>query len=555
MRLKTLEVQGYKSFATKTVFQFDEGITAIVGPNGSGKSNVADALRWALGEQSYSTLRGKKTEDMIFSGSDGRARLGMAQATLVLDNSDGWLPVEFTEVTIVRRAYRDGQNEYLLNGNRVRLRDINELLAASGLSRRTYTVIGQGLVDAALSLRAEERRVLFEEAAGITMHRAKRADALQKLDATQSNLLRVHDIVSEIAPRLRYLERQAARAAEQKTISTQLKDLLQVWYGYRWGQGQQRLHEARLAADKSQQALDAQVEKLERTARQITELRTRQAQLRGQLGEWHRASSHLHNEAEALQRDLAVGEERVRLLSAQREELLSEIEPLQAARQEVVERVAEAQAAMAQIESELEAGRSEVERCRSRLNVHQTERQALLDQQSHAEREARGLSDRIAGNHARLAQLDERRTQLGREAGESQGAITAHQQKQTSLRGQLAEKKDLLEQSVADLSDLEAKQRERLTAIQKLGAQAGELEEDMAACRRRLEGLYARQDLLSRMQQDLAGFYEGVRPKGRPRRGDSERGSRHGCSPAACALRPGDLYRDCLGRTSTRCGG
>ena len=511
MRLKTLEVQGYKSFATKTVFEFDEGITAIVGPNGSGKSNVADALRWALGEQSYSTLRGKKTEDMIFSGSDGRARLGMAQATLILDNSDGWLPVDFTEVTIVRRAYRDGQNEYLLNGNRVRLRDINELLAASGLSRRTYTVIGQGLVDAALSLRAEERRVLFEEAAGITMHRAKRADALQKLDATQSNLLRVHDIVSEIAPRLRYLERQAARAAEQKTISTQLKDLLYVWYGYRWGQGQQRLHQARLAADNSQQALDAQVEKLERTAHQITELRTRQAQLRAQLGEWHRGSSHLHNEAEALQRNLAVGEERARLLSAQREELLSEIEPLQVARQEGVALVAGAQEAMAQIESELEAARSEVERCRSRLNAHQTERQALLDQQSHAESEARGLSDRIAGHHARLAQLDERRTQLDWEAGESQGAITAHQQKQTSLRGQLAEKEDLLGQLVADLNDLEAKQREQLTAIQKLGAQAGELEEDMAACQRRLEGLYARQDLLSRMQQDLAGFYEGVR--------------------------------------------
>ena len=251
MRLKALELQGYKSFATKTVFQFDQGITAVVGPNGSGKSNVADALRWALGEQSYSTLRGKKTEDMIFSGSDGRARLGMAQATVVLDNSDGGLPLDFTEVTIIRRAYRDGQNEYLLNGNRVRLRDINELLAASSLSRRTYTVIGQGLVDAALSLRAEERRVLFEEAAGITLHRSKRADALQKLDATQSNLLRVHDIVSEIKPRLRYLERQAKRAAEQQTISIQLKDLLHVWYGYQWGKGQQRLHEARLAADKS----------------------------------------------------------------------------------------------------------------------------------------------------------------------------------------------------------------------------------------------------------------------------------------------------------------
>jgi chromosome segregation protein len=511
MRLKTLELQGYKSFATKTVFQFDQGITAVVGPNGSGKSNVADALRWALGEQSYSTLRGKKTEDMIFSGSDGRARLGMAQATLVLDNGDGWLPVDFTEVTIVRRAYRDGQNEYLLNGNRVRLRDINELLAASSLSRRTYTVIGQGLVDAALSLRAEERRVLFEEAAGITLHRSKRADALNKLDATQTNLLRVHDIVSEIEPRLRYLERQAKRAGQQQTISTQLKDLLHIWYGYRWGKGQQRLHEARLAADKSQRALDTHVARLERIARQITELRARQTQLRAQLGEWHRFSSQLHNEAESLQRNLAVGEERARLLSAQREELLSEIEPLQVTRQAVEERATEAKTDVGRIESELKIAYDQVEGLRARLNAHHAERQALLDQQSQAEDKTRELADHIAGHQARLAQLDERRAQLNRETEESQGVITTHRQRQKTLREQLTEKEDILQKLVVSLADLEVHQKERLTAIQKLSAEAGELEAEIGACQRRLDALRARQDLLSRMQQDLAGFYEGVR--------------------------------------------
>jgi chromosome segregation protein len=511
MRLKALELQGYKSFATKTVFQFDQGITAVVGPNGSGKSNVADALRWALGEQSYSTLRGKKTEDMIFSGSDGRARLGMAQATVVLDNSDGGLPVDFTEVTIVRRAYRDGQNEYLLNGNRVRLRDINELLAASSLSRRTYTVIGQGLVDAALSLRAEERRVLFEEAAGITLHRSKRADALQKLDATQANLLRVHDIVSEIEPRLRYLERQAKRAAQHQTISTQLKDLLHIWYGYQWGRGQQRLHEARLAADKSQRTLDSHVERLERIASQITELRVRQTQLRAQLGEWHRFSGQLHNEAESLQRDLAVGEERARLLSAQREELLSEIEPLQVARHAAEESLAEAKTGAVQIESELRAAHDQVEQLRTRLNAHQAERQSLLNQQSQAEGETRELADRIAGHQARLAQLDERRAQLDREAEESQGNINSHRQKQGTLREQLSDKESLLQKLIASLNELDAHKKERLRAIQKLGARAGELEERIAACQRRLDGLRARQDLLARMQQDLAGFYQGVR--------------------------------------------
>ncbi|MBK8434467.1 MAG: AAA family ATPase [Chloroflexi bacterium] len=164
MKLKKLVLQGYKTFASKTEFVFDDGITAVVGPNGSGKSNVADAVRWVLGEQSYSTLRGKKTTDMIFAGSQKRARAGMAQATLTLDNSDGWLPIEYAEVEISRRAYRSGENEYLLNGQKVRRMDISDLLAKAGLAEQTYTIIGQGLIDQALSLKADERRALFEEA-------------------------------------------------------------------------------------------------------------------------------------------------------------------------------------------------------------------------------------------------------------------------------------------------------------------------------------------------------------------------------------------------------
>ena len=172
MLLKSLELQGYKTFANRTLFEFAGSVTAIVGPNGSGKSNIADSVRWVLGEQSYSLLRGKKTADMIFSGSENRPRAGMASATIIFDNSAGWLPIDFSEVAITRRAYRDGQNEYLINNQKVRLRDVSELLSQSGLAERTYTIIGQGVVDAALALKAEERRRLFEEAAGIGLHRS-----------------------------------------------------------------------------------------------------------------------------------------------------------------------------------------------------------------------------------------------------------------------------------------------------------------------------------------------------------------------------------------------
>src|SRR3990172_1602727 len=240
-RLKSLELTGYKTFASKTQFIFGESITAIVGPNGSGKSNIADAVRWVLGEQSFSLLRGKKTEDMIFAGSELRARANMAQATVTFDNSDGWLPIDFAEVSIARRAYRDGQNEYLLNGQRTRLRDIAELLGKVGLAERTYTIVGQGLVDSALSLRAEERRALFEEAAGIGMYRSKREDALRKLEQTQHNLERVHDILAEIKPRLKTLERQAQRARDYNQVKTELDGVLKVWYGYHWHQAQKNL--------------------------------------------------------------------------------------------------------------------------------------------------------------------------------------------------------------------------------------------------------------------------------------------------------------------------
>ncbi|MGZ9226953.1 MAG: AAA family ATPase, partial [Anaerolineales bacterium] len=214
LRLKSLELQGYKTFATRTVFEFAGGITAIVGPNGSGKSNIVDALRWVLGEQSYGLLRGKKTEDMIFNGSDHRPRAGMASAHILFDNATGWLPVDFTEVGMTRRAYRDGHNDYLLNEQHVRLRDLNELLAASGLSERTYTFLGQGLVDASLALKAEDRRRLFEEAAGVGLYRVRREEALKRLENTIRNLERVLDIMSELEPRIRSLERQAKRAIE-----------------------------------------------------------------------------------------------------------------------------------------------------------------------------------------------------------------------------------------------------------------------------------------------------------------------------------------------------
>ncbi|MBN1814923.1 MAG: AAA family ATPase [Anaerolineae bacterium] len=339
MRFKHLTLQGYKSFATKTEFLFPTGITAVVGPNGSGKSNIADGIRWVLGEQRISSLRGKSTADMIYAGGRRRARAGMAEVCLTLDNSDDWLPIEFSEVTLTRRAYRSGENEYLLNGSKVRLRDINDLLAAGGLSQSAYTVIGQGLVDTALSLRPQERRDLFEEAAGISAYRSRREDALERLEETQHNLERVYDIVGEINPRLRRLEREVARVEENRRLIAHLERLQRTWYGYQWGCRQDTLAQALekasyLESDREKHQGDASA-----LSEKLVRQRQRESKLRTLLRDWYRDSADLLDRVNEARRELAVAEERTRLLRTRHEELLAEIEPLLSQEKTQAERV------------------------------------------------------------------------------------------------------------------------------------------------------------------------------------------------------------------------
>jgi chromosome segregation protein len=339
MRFKHLTLQGYKSFATKTEFLFPTGITAIVGPNGSGKSNIADGIRWVLGEQRISSLRGKSTADMIYAGGRRRARAGMAEVSLTMDNSDDWLPIEFSEVTLTRRAYRSGENEYLLNGSKVRLRDINELLAEGGLSQSAYTVIGQGLVDTALSLRPQERRDLFEEAAGISAYRSRREDALKRLDETRHNLERAHDIIGEITPRLRRLEREVARVEENRRLTAHLERLQRTWYGYQWGRRQDTLAQALEKALYLESDLERHQGDASALSEKLVRQRQRESDLRAQLRDWHRESADLLDRVNEARRELAVAEERTRLLRTRREELLAEIEPLAAQEEAQAEQV------------------------------------------------------------------------------------------------------------------------------------------------------------------------------------------------------------------------
>ncbi len=225
MFLKSIEVQGFKSFANKIVFQFHNGITGIVGPNGSGKSNVADAVRWVLGEQSVKQLRGGTMTDVIFSGTETRKPLSYAYVAITLDNSDHALPTDFEEVTIARRLYRSGESEYLLNGTACRLKDVNELFYDTGIGKEGYSIIGQGQIDKILSGKPEERRELFDEAAGIVKFKRRKASALKKLENEQNNLVRVNDILAELERQVGPLERQSEKAKQYLSLKENLKTL------------------------------------------------------------------------------------------------------------------------------------------------------------------------------------------------------------------------------------------------------------------------------------------------------------------------------------------
>ena len=225
MYFKRLEMHGFKSFADPVVIEFHEGVTCIVGPNGSGKSNISDAIRWVLGEQSPKMLRGGKMEEVIFSGTASRKSRGMAEVTLVIDNSTGILPIDYNEVAITRRMYRSGESEYLINNNNCRLRDIRELIMDTGIGVEGYSIIGQGKIADIVSSKPENRREIFEEAAGVVMYKSKKAESEKKLASASANLERVNDIIGEIEGRIDGLREDSTKAKEYLELKDRYREL------------------------------------------------------------------------------------------------------------------------------------------------------------------------------------------------------------------------------------------------------------------------------------------------------------------------------------------
>jgi len=483
MYLKHLELQGFKSFAKRTIFEFNAGITAIVGPNGVGKSNIADAILWVMGEQSYKSLRAKQGEDLIFAGSEGRSRLGMAEAVLTFDNASGWLPIEYSEVTISRRAYRSGENEYLLNGSQVRRRDIVELLAKGGLSSNAYTVIGQGLTDAALAMRPQERRTLFEEAAGITIYQSKRDSALRKLEATEENLQRVKDIIAEITPHLESLRQQAQRAAEYNLASHELEENLKVWYGYQWQRQSAAFQEAKGVEKEKREALARLRDRLQGLTEELRVIDSRQEELAQSLALWRKEREALRQEQESLLRGLAVSQERLRLLKRQGEEIDEELASL-------TRRSENARLSV----QELDQGSSDL---------------PLQERLSQAQELAFQLASRSAELRSQLSQIREREKELLKERDEEREALASLRFRISHLEGTVAQRereKRTLEVERGALT----KKRER----QKIALEASLMRQNRLHAQE--EEVEARYQVLSKMRRGFSGRPEAkaVRQKG-----------------------------------------
>lgn len=399
MYLRRVEVHGFKSFADRHRFDFAPGVTAVVGPNGSGKSNVAEAVRWALGEQSARSLRARKTEDVIFSGSDKRRQLGMAEVTLVLDNSDQWMPVDFSEVSVTRRAYRSGESEYLINGQRVRLMDVHDLFRRAQVGQNSYAMMSQGLVDEVLALRPVERRDLIEEAADVHRHRIELNRAERRLTETRDNLGHVRMLIHEVEPRLKQLERQSARAERFKVLQAQLSDALQVYYEHELRAAQEALTAARARHDQQAQAFQSARIEVDAVLGRADAIDGRVHELRMALERAQSVDRTLTEEGLRLQQAVALAEQRLELLAVRREEVEAEL----AAMPPILEDEGDPATEAAALESRVLAARATLEREQEALRSADEAARTLLRALAEAEARRTRLDAELVDTERRLA--------------------------------------------------------------------------------------------------------------------------------------------------------
>ncbi|HCU99888.1 MAG TPA: hypothetical protein DGL25_01700, partial [Dehalococcoidia bacterium] len=510
MYVKRLTLQGFKSFGQETLFEFGSGVTAIIGPNGSGKSNVADAVRWVLGEQSLRLLRARKQGDVIFAGGGERAPLGMAEVTLTLDNSDGWLPLDYSEIQIGRRAYRDGDTEYLLNGSRIRLRDLNDLLQKANVGQNSYAIMGQGMVDEVLSLSPQDRRSLIDEAADVKPFRQKIADAHNRLASTRENMAKVQIIIDELAPRLRSLRRQASRASEHQDLSSRLATLLRQLYSARWS-------ETRTAIVRAQAELDQRGAEDETAESRVTSLEEQLQALGEEISKRREAVSQrdgvrddLESSIRTLENALVFDRERHSMTTTSHGDLRAEVEALEGEKATLAAADLESGRRAMELTDEIEVLRTSLERDREALGLAQREDAALHRRAEELRGQLSVLEQQIGDQSA----LSQRASVAPSEGPEADQVEARRKQLLVELVGYgrlFAEVKERIASSESSLNgarEAAASARDRLSRVQ---TELQELEQASQSPLRELDHLQGRLEVLQRVQAESEGIAAGTR--------------------------------------------
>jgi chromosome segregation protein len=509
--LKKINLYAFKTFADKTELEFDPGITAIVGPNGCGKSNISDAVAWVMGEQNPRQLRGSRMEDVIFAGSAGRRPLNLAEVTLILDNSDSQLPLEYDEVSITRRLYRSGDSEYLLNKTPCRLKDISDLLLDTGLGKEAYAFITQGEVDAILSNKPEDRRSIFEEAAGIQKYKYRKREALRKLDTTQTNLIRLNDIALEIERQIGPLEEDAAKAEEYKAAAQRLQSAQLDLFIHRIAKFIARLEKIAEQTGTITIELRMHEGRMETLETELATARIKQTSEDDKADGLRIALQQATSESDRFDSEYRLNEEKISNLkrhladletrSAEadewcrqaRQESASSQEELAELKKRIVEAAAEEEAAVTRrkaIAEQVESYRSRIEDMR-RNNLgtvaDMAGRRSLLEER---EKQHQSLSESL--------QRSEQERQNHQASHEQQQAeIAALEIKQSALIAQRDDSADELKSLMQQAAGLEAKSV----------AQA----EEASQMQRQAASLQSRYDLLREMEKNLEGYYQGVK--------------------------------------------
>ncbi|MFV9509896.1 chromosome segregation protein SMC [Tepidibacillus sp. LV47] len=508
MHLKSIELTGFKSFADRTELEFVPGITAVVGPNGSGKSNITDAIRWVLGEQSAKTLRGNKMEDIIFAGSDTRKPLNYCEVSITLNNIDRALKVDYSEVTVTRRVYRSGESEYFINKQPCRLKDITDLFMDTGLGKEAYSIIGQGRIEEIINSKPEERRGIFEEAAGIVKYKTRKKEAQKKLEETEQNLLRIDDLIIELEDQLDPLKKQATIAKQYKELTKKLKEKNVQIYVH----DIEKLHQEWQEAEKQKkQLIKEQLEistKVSQYNAVIEEKRLLAGQLEREIEELHQKILNVSEELEKTEGKREVVRERTKNQKSLQSQTIENMKILQRKKLDLT-------AQWEEQKKRLEEVNQEIESLTQILAQEQASLEQLLnhyhEQLEHLKDEYFELLNHMASLRNELRHLQSLKDHLQYRLEKLQSELNSLEKEQVQTQDKIEKVKKELDVVTNEIDRLSQEYQEAISQKRTIAEQIGNKQKEIQQSQQKLESLRSRQQVLMEMQGDFSGFQHGVK--------------------------------------------